>query len=107
MKVCPTCNLRYQNDDERCFADGAALVHMPDARIGTVLNGRFLVEAQLGEGGMAIVYRARSTLVERTVALKVMNLEMARDAKMKERFRREAKNTAALSHPNIVEIQDY
>jgi serine/threonine-protein kinase len=107
MKVCPTCQLRYQNDDERCFADSSLLVPMQDARIGTVLNGRFLVEAQLGEGGMAVVYRARSTLVERIVALKVMNREMARDPKMMERFRREAKNTAALSHPNIVEIQDY
>ena len=107
MKVCPTCDLRYKDDDERCFADGATLVPMQDQRIGTVLNGRFLVEAKLGEGGMAVVYRAKSTLVERTVALKVMNREMARDPKMKERFRREAKNTAALSHPNIVEIQDY
>jgi serine/threonine-protein kinase len=80
---------------------------MQDARIGTVINGRFMVEAQLGEGGMAVVYRARNTLVERVVALKVLNREMARDPKLKERFRREAKNTAALAHPNIVEILDY
>ena len=107
MKVCPTCQLRYSNDDERCFVDSAVLVPMQDARIGTVINGRFLIEAQLGEGGMAVVYRAQNTLVHRVVALKVMNREMARDPKMKERFRREAKNTAALAHPNIVEIQDY
>lgn len=107
MKVCPTCNLRYANEDERCFVDSAVLVPMPDARIGTVINGRYLIEAQLGEGGMAMVYRARNTLVDRVVALKLMNREMARDPKMKERFRREAKNTAALAHPNIVEILDY
>jgi serine/threonine protein kinase len=107
MKVCPTCNLRYQNDDERCFADSAVLVPMPDGRLGTVLNGRYLLESQLGEGGMAIVYRAKSTLVDRVVALKVLNREMARDPKLKERFRREAKNTAALAHPNIIEILDY
>jgi len=80
---------------------------MPDARLGTVVSGRYLVESQLGEGGMAVVYRAKSTLVDRVVALKIMNSQTARDPKLKERFRREAKNTAALAHPNIVEILDY
>jgi serine/threonine-protein kinase len=107
VKVCPTCNLKYGNDDERCYTDNAVLVPMPDARLGTVLNGRYSIEAQLGEGGMAIVYRARNTLVDRVVAVKVLNKELARDPKMSERFRREAKNTAALAHPNIVEILDY
>jgi serine/threonine-protein kinase len=107
VKVCPTCKLRYGNDDERCYTDGAVLEPVPDARVGTVLNGRYSIEAQLGEGGMAIVYRARNTLVDRVVAVKVLNKELARDPKMSERFRREAKNTAALAHPNIVEILDY
>jgi serine/threonine-protein kinase len=107
MKVCPVCQLRYQDRDDKCFVDGSALVVAPDARIGTLIAGRYLVESQLGEGGMATVYRARNALVDRVVAVKVMNREMARDNKLKERFRREAKNTAALAHPNIVEILDY
>jgi eukaryotic-like serine/threonine-protein kinase len=107
MKVCPTCQLRYQDDDVRCFMDGAALAPLADARIGTLLAGRYLLEAPLGEGGMATVYRARNSLVDRPVAVKVMSPSMARDANLKERFRREAKNTAALAHPNIVEILDY
>ena len=107
MKVCPTCQLRYKDDDDRCFMDGAALVPLADPRIGTLLAGRFLLEAKVGDGGMAVVYRARNALVDRPVAVKVMSMSMARDANLKERFRREAKNTAALSHPNIVEILDY
>ena len=107
MKVCPTCNLRYANDDERCFTDNTVLVPVPDPRLGTIVNGRYSIEAQLGEGGMAIVYRARNALVDRVVAVKVLNKELARDPKLVERFRREAKNTAALAHPNIVEILDY
>jgi serine/threonine protein kinase len=107
MKVCPTCQLRYHDEDERCFMDGATLVAQQDPRIGTLLSGRYLLEARLGEGGMAVVYRARNALVDRPVAVKVMSPSMARDANLKERFRREAKNTAALAHPNIVEILDY
>jgi serine/threonine protein kinase len=107
MKVCPTCQLRYQDTDSRCFIDGATLTTLADPRIGTLLAGRYLLESQLGEGGMAIVYRARNSLVDRPVAVKVMNPQIARDPSLKERFRREAKNTAALAHPNIVEILDY
>ncbi|HJL17396.1 MAG TPA: protein kinase [Sandaracinaceae bacterium LLY-WYZ-13_1] len=107
MKVCPTCGLKYPNENDRCFVDKAELEPMPDERIGTLLKGRYQIEAPLGEGGMAMVYRARNTLVERPVAVKVMNANLAGDRALKERFRREAKNAAAVAHPNIIEIFDY
>ncbi|NOY90939.1 MAG: protein kinase [Deltaproteobacteria bacterium] len=107
MRVCPQCGLKYSNDQPSCFVDGSALEEAPDPYIGLTLAGRYLVESTLGEGGMAVVYRARHTLVDRPVAVKIMNKQLASDASLRERFRREAKNAAALAHPNIIEIYDY
>ncbi len=107
MKRCPTCGLKYPDENERCFVDKATLEPLPDERIGTLLKGRYQIEAPLGEGGMATVYRARNTLVERPVAVKVMAAQLKGDEALKERFRREAKNAAAIAHPNIIEIYDY
>jgi len=107
MRVCPRCQLKYTNEHERCFVDGTPLEQAKDDRIGTLLAGKFLVEAAIGEGGMAQVYRARHTLVDRPVAIKIMDARFAKDEQMRERFRREAKNAARLAHPNIIEIYDY
>ena len=107
MRVCPVCQLKYQGDEARCFVDGSALQEVADPRIGTLLAGRYQIESQLGEGGMAVVYRARQQLVDKPVAIKVMSAHLVRDSALKERFRREAKNAAAIAHPNIVEISDY
>ena len=107
MKVCPTCGLQYQDDQSSCFVDNAVLEPMADPNIGKTLAGRYLVESPIGVGGMAVVYRARHTLVDRPVAVKIMSQQMARDQSLRERFRREAKNAAALAHPNIIEIYDY
>ncbi len=107
MRVCPVCQLKYPDDEPRCFVDGHVLEQLADPRLGSLLAGRYLIESQLGEGGMAVVYRARHQLVDRAVAIKVMNAHLVRDASLVERFRREAKTAAALAHPNIVEISDY
>jgi serine/threonine-protein kinase len=106
MRICPRCQLKYPDDNDRCFVDGATLEPMPDERIGTTLAGRYLIESAIGEGGMATVYRARHTLVDRPVAIKVMAKHLTKDASLRERFRREAKNSASLAHPNIIEILD-
>jgi len=107
MRVCPRCQLKYPDDETRCFVDGLALEQAADENIGKILAGRYLVEQLLGEGGMATVYRARHTLVDRPVAVKIMGAHLIRDRALRERFRREAKNAAALAHPNIIEIFDY
>ena len=107
MRVCPTCGLKYQDDQDRCFVDNAELEQQADPFIGRTLAGRYLVEAPIGEGGMATVYRARHTLVDRPVAVKIMAASLATDESLKERFRREAKNAAQLAHPNIIEIYDH
>jgi serine/threonine-protein kinase len=66
--------------------------------------GRYAVERELGRGGMGIVYLARDLRLERVVAIKVLPPERARDASSRERFVREARTAAKLSHPHIIPI---
>jgi serine/threonine protein kinase len=107
MKACVQCHLRYPEDALYCFVDGAELASIRDPRIGTTIAGRYLIEEVIGEGGMATVYRARHKLVDRPCAVKVMNRTLAADDKVRERFRREAKSTQILAHPNVIEIFDH
>ncbi len=106
MKSCPKCNLRYPDESTFCFVDGAPLEVLKDPRIGTTMAGRYLIENVLGEGGMATVYRARHTLIDRPCAVKILNPALARDKMVRERFRREAKSAKKLAHPNVIDIFD-
>jgi eukaryotic-like serine/threonine-protein kinase len=72
-----------------------------------LLNNRYQLLEQLGKGGMAIVYRALDTMLERSVAIKVLRDSYSRDPAFLERFRQEAKAAANLSHPNIVTVHDF
>jgi len=74
--------------------------------LGTTLGGRYRLESRIGSGGMSTVYRAHDETLERWVAIKVMNREVATDSDQLERFRREARAVARLSHPNIVHVID-
>src|SRR5919201_5614129 len=74
--------------------------------LGTTLNGRYRLEARIGTGGMATVYRALDETLERQVAIKLMNHEVATDSDQLERFRREARAVAQFSHPHIVTVID-
>src|ERR1700712_5829072 len=74
--------------------------------VGTSLNGRYRLEARIGAGGMSTVYRALDVTLERQVAVKLMNREVATDSDQLERFRREARAVAQLSHPHIVGVID-
>jgi serine/threonine-protein kinase len=72
----------------------------------SVLGDRYQVEARIGAGGMAEVYRGFDPVLNRTVAIKVLLPQFARDASFVERFRREAQAAARLNHPNIVGVYD-
>src|SRR6201987_4970493 len=74
--------------------------------VGTSLNGRYRLEARIASGGMSTVYRALDETLERQVAVKLMNREVASDSGQLERFRREARAVAQLSHPHIVGVID-
>ena len=79
---------------------------LADALIGRMLDRRYHVRSRIAHGGMATVYLADDTRLERQVALKVMHAELARDADFVARFIGEAKSVARLSHPNIVQVFD-
>ncbi len=74
--------------------------------IDTLFDGRYMIVRKLGAGGMADVYLAEDQELGRRVAIKILNNRHANDDQFIERFRREAKNAAALNHPNIVSIYD-
>jgi eukaryotic-like serine/threonine-protein kinase len=74
--------------------------------VGTHLSGRYRLDAQIGAGGMSTVYRAFDVTLERPVAIKLMHREIASDSDQLERFRREARAVARLSHPHIVGVID-
>ncbi|MCC6223850.1 MAG: Stk1 family PASTA domain-containing Ser/Thr kinase [Thermoleophilia bacterium] len=77
-----------------------------DTLIDTVFDSRYRILERLGSGGMANVYLAEDIELGRRVAIKILNDRYAHDEQFVERFRREAKAAAALSHPNIVSIYD-
>jgi serine/threonine protein kinase len=74
--------------------------------IGKILGNRYRLIEVIGEGGMALVYKAECSLLCRTVAVKILRPQYANDAEFVERFRREARSAASLSHPNVVNIYD-
>lgn len=79
---------------------------LQDPLVGQLLDGRYRVEARIAVGGMATVYRAVDTRLDRVLALKVMHPALAADAAFVERFIREAKSVARLAHPNVVGVFD-
>ncbi|MDX3640777.1 Stk1 family PASTA domain-containing Ser/Thr kinase [Streptomyces sp. MB09-02B] len=79
---------------------------LQDPLVGQVLDGRYRVEARIAVGGMATVYRTVDTRLDRVLALKVMHPTLAADRTFVERFIREAKSVARLSHPNVVGVYD-
>ncbi|MBA2948605.1 Stk1 family PASTA domain-containing Ser/Thr kinase [Streptomyces himalayensis] len=79
---------------------------LQDPLVGQMLDGRYRIDARIAVGGMATVYRAVDTRLDRVLALKVMHPALAADVSFVERFIREAKSVARLSHPNVVGVYD-
>ena len=90
--------------DPEAPADGSA--GRRDALTGTLVKGRFRLENKLGSGGMSTVYRTFDQTLERWVAIKLMHREFSSEAEQLERFRREARSAAGLSHPHVVTVID-
>ena len=78
----------------------------PALLVGRLLDGRYAVTARIAHGGMATVYQATDTRLDREVALKVMHAELARDEEFVRRFIGEARSVARLSHQNVVAVFD-
>ncbi|HVL32910.1 MAG TPA: protein kinase, partial [Actinomycetota bacterium] len=82
------------------------MTHPLDRSVAGLIGDRYELEGLIASGGMGSVYRARDTVLDRTVALKVLH-ETGSDPSFVERFRAEATNAARLSHPNIVAVYDF
>ena len=100
MKTCPQCQIKYPDVLEFCPRDGSPLPSTSGAKevetdplLGTTIDGRYAIEARLGEGGMGVVYKARHVLIDKPVAIK--------------RFIQEAKSASKIGHSNIVDITDF
>ena len=78
-----------------------------DDLTGSTLGGRYRVDRKLAGGGMGVVYEATDTRIDRKVAVKVVHSHYAHDARIIERFRREAEAAGGLEHPHIVQITDF
>src|SRR5882724_7616465 len=115
MLHCPTCGKQYPAEIQVCPLDETPLqadptiigAIPPDPLLGQTLDGKYLLESRLGVGGMGTVYRARHTLIDRAVAVKVLNPRYGEDEAARERFRREAKAAGRLQHANAVAVTDF
>lgn len=115
MLHCPTCGRQYTADFEICPEDQSALqadstvadAPPPDPLVGHTLDEKYHLEEKLGIGGMGTVYRARHLLIDRPVAVKVLNQRFVEDEAARTRFRREAKAAGRLQHTNAVTVTDF
>jgi eukaryotic-like serine/threonine-protein kinase len=119
MLQCPKCLRQFDAGTAVCPVDGtplgaeatvdggATVPHASDPLVGLVLDEKYRLDERLGEGGMGTVYRATHLLIERPVAVKVLNPRLVADDTAKERFRREARAAGRLQHSNAVAVTDY
>lgn len=115
MLHCPTCGRHYSADFEICpedqsplQADATIAGQAPvDPLVGHTLDGKYRLEERLGIGGMGTVYRARHLLIDRPVAVKVLNQRFVEDEAARTRFRREARAAGRLQHTNAVTVTDF
>ncbi len=107
-KYCPECYRQFEGDIVNCPHDSTTLSGPgSDPKIGSVFAERYLIESMLGLGGMSIVYKAQHSLMNRTVAIKMLHRSLKDDTMALERFRLEAQAASSLNHQNVVTVYDF
>ncbi len=113
VTTCPSCQRNFSPNSSFCPYDGERLevskLQQPvsDNLLGAVVDDRYEVLAVIGEGGMGRVYRVRHRRLGRSFALKALRADLARDSALTERFIQEARAAAVVTHPNVVQINDF
>jgi serine/threonine-protein kinase len=114
MLQCPRCSRHFPDDVHVCpddftplQADATIADQLIDPLIGRVFDGKYRLEERLGGGGMGTVYRATHLLIERQVAVKVLSQRFIGDETAQQRFRREARASGRMHHPNAVTVNDF
>lgn len=115
MLHCPQCGRQYAHGEKVCAVDQTPLqadttiaVEAPaDPMIGLTFDGKYRLDEKLGVGGMGTVYRATHLLIDRPVAIKVLNSRFVEDEAAQIRFRREARAAGRLQHANAVTVTDF
>lgn len=112
MRICSQCGTRFSEPVTFCPHDGTSTREVADEGprdpyLGRVIDGRYRVEAVLGEGGMGVVYQISHVTLGKRMALKVLRGEMARDTDVVQRFIQEAQSATQIGHPNIIDISDF
>ncbi|MEO6955087.1 MAG: serine/threonine-protein kinase [Polyangia bacterium] len=114
MRRCALCLVDYPDAIEFCPSDGAKLPPvrgeakaLRDPLVGSTIDGRYFIDAVIGEGGMGLVYSARHAIIDKRVAIKVLRKEAAADESSAHRFLAEAKAASKIDQRNIVDITDF
>jgi len=106
-KVCPVCKREFPATQAVCPTDKSMLMYVQkDELIGTVLNDRYRVLVEVGRGGMSIVYKGVHEMMDRTVAIKMLQSQHVTDQLSIKRFQQEAQAASHLQHPNIITVYD-
>jgi serine/threonine-protein kinase len=108
MNTCPACGASYPPTVRLCPVDGEVLESQvaADPALGTLLGGKYRLDAVAGRGGMGVVYRATHVMLGKTVAVKLISKELAPSSDFVLRFQREARAAGRLDHPNIAAVYD-
>jgi len=107
QRTCPQCGRKFSAPATQCTVDGSAL-YGPDAerRIGQTI-GNYQLLSIIGVGGMGVVYKGQHAILEKPVAVKVLNPRFAQREGGIDQFLREAKAATRTRHPNIVDVTDF
>ncbi len=106
MRECPSCFSCYDDTVVRCATDGRSTFHSLPGDV--VLEGKYVLERRLGEGGIGIVYKAHHRFLKTTRAIKIIKLDFTgNDVSFAKRFHQEAMAAAAIGHPNIISVLDF
>jgi serine/threonine protein kinase len=107
-KVCLECNRQFTGIVAACPHDGTLLINVvQDPLLGTILAGNYEIQEVIGHGGMGVVYKARHALMDRIVAIKMLQAQLISDSMSVKRFQQESKSASRISHPNVITVYDF